>query len=136
MIRSLVLVFLTAVVLVDCGHGQRPTTQTASCPKGSISADNVSLLKQDLGTTATVDGTIVLTHYAPTEEGQPTFLDFHNPYQGYFEVVIWVENRKAFSSPPEGYYLNRHVCVTGTVSSYVGPEIRVTSPSQIVVIGS
>ena len=100
MIRSLVLVFLTVVALVGCGHGQSPTTQTVSCPKGSISADNISLLKQNLGTTVTVDGTIVLTHYAPTEEGQPTFLDFHNPYQGYFEVVIWVENRKAFSSPP------------------------------------
>jgi hypothetical protein len=91
-----------------------------------MSANDVSQLNQDIGRSVTVDGTVVSTHFAAGAEGSPTYLDFHNPYLGYFKVVIWVESRSAFSQAPEDYYLNRHVCVTGTLSSYEGPEIRVT----------
>ena len=131
-VAALLLAIVVGWQIID----HRTATQTGSCPPRAISADDISQLNQDLGSSVTVDGSVVLTHYAPTEEGQPTFLDFHDPYQGYFEVVIWVENRSAFNQPPEDYYLNKKVCVTGTLSYYAGPQIRVTSPNQIVVVGS
>jgi hypothetical protein len=128
---SLLVCVTFALLLAGCGS---TTNGTASCPSESILANDVTQLNQDIGRPVTVDGTVVSTHFAAGAEGSPTYLDFHNPYQGYFKVVIWVESRRAFSWAPEDYYVHRHVCVTGTLSSYDGPEIRVTSPGQIAVI--
>jgi hypothetical protein len=47
-------------------------------------------------------------------------------------VVIWGENRGNFSQPPEVYYLNKTIYVTGLIDSYEGvAQIEVTSPAQI-----
>ncbi len=108
----------------------------SACASGSISADGLDQLNADLGQSVVVDGTVATTDYASGSTGSPTFLDFHDPYQGYFKVVIWGENRNAFSTAPEDYYNGKHVCVTGTLSSYEGPEIVVTTPAQIVVVDS
>ena len=40
-----------------------------------------------------VEGVIVKTYYAEKSKGQPTFLDFHDPYEGYFTCIIWKEAR-------------------------------------------
>ena len=83
-----------------------------------------------------MDGSVAGTFYASTSRGRPTYLDFHEPYQGFFKVVIWGEDRAAFSRPPETAYDSQHICVTGTLTSYEGPEIVVTHPGQITVVGS
>ena len=90
-----------------------------------------------------VEGIVVRTFYASASKGKPTFLDFHDPYQGWFKCVIWEEDREthepirerfreAFLPDPETYFLNKKVRVRGRISIYKGsPEIILTEPSQI-----
>ncbi|MCK4388293.1 MAG: thermonuclease family protein [Dehalococcoidia bacterium] len=94
----------------------------------------------------TVEGVIVRTHYAKNSKGKPTFLDFHDPYEGYFQCVIWQEDRQtgkpirgkfieAFPPNPETYFLNKQVRVEGKIKIYKGtPEIVLDDPSQIWIV--
>jgi uncharacterized membrane protein len=89
-----------------------------------------------------VEGTIVGAHYAADTKSQPTFLDFHKPYQDYFKCVIWGRDRekfvREFPPNPESYFLNKHVQVTGLIEEYPEgsgiPEMILRDPSQIKVI--
>jgi hypothetical protein len=95
----------------------------------------------------TVEGVIVRVYYAKKSKGQPTFLDFHDPYEGYFKCIIWEEDRQtsepirdkfieAFPPDPETYFLNKKVRVEGTIEVYEGaPEIILHDPSQIWLVG-
>lgn len=84
-----------------------------------------------VGQSVTVEGTIVYTFSSDTST---TFLDFHNPYQGYFYAVIFVGDLSNFRFQPSSFYLNKDVRITGTIQLYNGvPEIIVRSPSQIEV---
>ncbi len=88
-----------------------------------------------IGQYKTVEGTIVCTYYAESSSGQPTFLNFHKPYRGYFKCVIWGEDRPKFPPNPEEYYLNKHVRVWGLIKSYKGaPEIVLYNPLQIRIV--
>jgi ribosomal protein L40E len=79
----------------------------------------------------TVEGKIVRT-YASSKG--TVFLDFHDPYQGYFAVTIFASDVKNLPFSPVSFYLNKEVRVTGTIELYQGsPEIIVHSPSQIEV---
>ncbi|MBC8273870.1 MAG: PKD domain-containing protein [Chloroflexi bacterium] len=96
-----------------------------------------------MGQHKVVEGTIVGTHYAADTKSQPTFLDFHKPYQDYFKCIIWGRDREKFIEEfppnPESYLLNKHVQVTGLLEEYPEgsgvPEIILRDPSQIEVIG-
>ena len=91
----------------------------------------------------TVEGVIVRIYYA---KGQPTFLDFHDPYEGYFKCIIWKEDAqggeptrdkfiKAFPPNPETYFLNQKVRIKGKIEIYKGdPEIVLYDPSQIWIV--
>jgi len=89
-----------------------------------------------------VEGVIVGTHYAADTKSQPTFLDFHKPYDRYFKCIIWGYDRdkfvKEFPPNPETYFLNKHVQVTGLIEEYPKwsgiPEIVLKDPSQIKVV--
>jgi hypothetical protein len=86
-----------------------------------------------IGRVATVQGRVAGTHYAPSSNGSPTFLnlgvDYPNPNR--FTVLIWSENRAAFGTP-EVRYRGRTICVRGLVANYQGvPEIVARSTSQI-----
>jgi micrococcal nuclease len=84
-----------------------------------------------VGQSKTVEGTIVRTYVS--SKGT-VFLDFHDPYQGYFEVTIFSSDVKNFPFSPASFYLNKEVRVTGTIELYQGaPEIIAHSPSQIEV---
>jgi hypothetical protein len=95
----------------------------------------------------TVEGVIVRTYYAKNSKGQPTFLDFHDPYEGYFTCIIWekdsqtgepIRNKfmEAFPPDPESYFLDKKVRVKGTIEIYEGaPEIILHELSQIWVVG-
>ena len=93
-----------------------------------------------------VEGIVVLTFYASTSKGKPTFLNFHDPYEDWFTCVIWEEDRetqqpvrekfiKAFPPNPETCFLDKKVQVRGKINIYKGvPEIILIEPSQILVV--
>jgi len=84
-----------------------------------------------VGKTKTVEGTIVRTY----RSGSNTiFLNFHDPYQGYFYGVIFASDLKNFPFKPEEFYRGKEVRITGLIKLYQGsPEIIVENPSQIEV---
>jgi uncharacterized protein YegP (UPF0339 family)/DNA/RNA endonuclease YhcR with UshA esterase domain len=85
-----------------------------------------------IGQTKTVEGKIVKTNrYEP---GNVIFLNFHDPYEGYFTVIIWREYWKNFAFAPEVFYSGKEVRVTGLIKDYRGaPQIEATGPKQIEV---
>ena len=95
-----------------------------------------------IGQQKVVEGIVVGTHYAADTKSQPTFLDFHEPYQGYFKCIIWGRDRdkfiKEFPPNPETYLLKKPVQVTGLIEEYPKgsgiPEIVLSDPSQIKII--
>jgi DNA/RNA endonuclease YhcR with UshA esterase domain len=112
-----------------CGSSSKTV---ASCPSGAIRAENAN---SAIGQQAVIEGTIVSTSYASSSNGSPTFLDFHDPYQGHFIVVIWGDHRSNFSGSPEDAYKGKHVCVHGLVQAYAGSsEIMIDSSDQIDIV--
>ncbi|KGK99043.1 nuclease [Methanococcoides methylutens] len=86
-----------------------------------------------VGQTVTVEGTVVRT--TKHDGNGIIYLNFHDPYEGYFTVVIWSEDWDRFLQSPEVYYDGKHVLVTGKVIEYKGsPEIIVENPSEIVIV--
>lgn len=82
-----------------------------------------------------VQGIVAGGYYAESLEGQPTFLDFHDPGEGYFKAIIWGDNRDEFPPNPETYYLDRTVRVKGLIETYKGmPEVVLREPSQIWIV--
>ena len=83
-----------------------------------------------VGQTKTVEGTIVRAY----RSANAIFLDFHDPYQGYFMAVIFKSDWTNFKFQPEIFYKNKEVRVTGLIKTYQGsPEIIVSSPTQVEV---
>lgn len=95
-----------------------------------------------IGQHKVVEGIIVGTHYSADIKSQPTFLDFHKPYQGYFKCIVWGSDRqkfiKEFPPNPETHFLDKRVQVTGLIEEYPKgsgvPEIVLRDPSQIKVV--
>ena len=84
-----------------------------------------------IGQTKTVEGTIVRTY--KSAKGT-VFLNFHDPYKGYFYAVIFSGDLKNFPFQPEVFYKGKEVRVTGMIQLYEGsPEIIVKNPLQIEV---
>jgi len=96
----------------------------------TISADKA---KNYIGETKTVKGLVVSTRYAPASRGRPTFLNLDKPYpKQIFTVVIWGQNREKFDKPPEVYFKDKEILVTGKIVEYKGvPQIEVKEPDQI-----
>lgn len=88
--------------------------------------------KDHVGENATVCGNVASTHYAARTRGNPTFINLDKPYPDQiFTALIWGTDRPRFGTP-EDTYSGKHICVTGTISSYKGvPEIIVHDPGQI-----
>jgi len=100
-----------------------------------LDALDTAMLLAHAGETGIVEGVVVRTYYARSSKGQPTFLNFHDPYEGYFTAVIWGEDRDKFPSAPETYYQDKMVRITGLIETYKGaPEIVLTDPAQIRVV--
>jgi len=86
-----------------------------------------------IGQEKTVEGTIVTTF--KYNQGNIIFLNFHDPYKGYFTAIIWSEDWNKFPFAPEIHYKGKKVRVTGEIIDYKGsPEIVVKDPSQIKII--
>jgi DNA/RNA endonuclease YhcR with UshA esterase domain len=119
----------------------KPTiAESTAMPQGTVSAGKwissdenvISYLDagKHVGQRKTVEGTIVRTY----KSSAAIFLNFHDPYQGYFYIVIFKDDWGNFPFKPEEYYRGKEVRVTGIIKMYKGsPEIIVDSPSQIEV---
>lgn len=89
-----------------------------------------------VGERGTVCGEVVSTRYAPSTNGEPTFLNLERPYPNQiFTALIWGDDRPRFDRPPEEHFRDRRICVTGTIGSYRGvPQIIVRRPDQIEIV--
>ncbi len=133
---------LTILLLVLSACSTAPTTPSASSTSTplittpSSTPPQISWDEVDdyVNQFVTVQGTIVLTHYAEDSKGQPTFLNFHDPYEDYFTCVIWGDDRPEFPLHPEEYYLDKRIRVRGVIETYEGsPDMILHEPSQIQV---
>ncbi|APH38794.1 thermonuclease family protein [Methanohalophilus halophilus] len=87
-----------------------------------------------IGEVKTVEGRVVST--AKNEEDGIIYLNFHEPYEGYFTVIIWQDSWSNFPQSPDIYYEGKDVLVTGKVKDYKGtPEIEISGVSQIEIVG-
>jgi hypothetical protein len=85
-----------------------------------------------VGEIETVCGVVASTHFASATKGQPTFINFDEPYpKELFTVLIWGNDRPKFGAP-EKDYRNAKMCVTGRIQIYRRiPEIVASDPNQI-----
>jgi DNA/RNA endonuclease YhcR with UshA esterase domain len=110
----------------------------ALAAQASISQAANSLTAQQaaehVGETATVCGIVVSANYATKSKGQPTFLNFDQPYPNQiFTVMIWGSDRPKFGTPEQSFK-GKRVCATGAIMQYRGqPEIIATDPQQLTV---
>jgi hypothetical protein len=88
--------------------------------------------KNHVGERSTVCGIVVDAHFVSSGKGQPTFLHFGEAYPNQiFTVVIWGRDRAKFGRP-EVKYLEKEICVTGKITSYLRiPEIEASEAEQI-----
>lgn len=107
-----------------------PTSERAKWISSNTNVISYTQAASYAGQPKTVEGTIVRTY---ASNGN-VFLDFHNPYQGYFYAVIFSSSVGNFKFQPASFYLNKDVRITGPIQMYQGsPEIIVNTPSQIEV---
>ena len=107
------------------------STQSSNSKK--ITGINSTEANSFVGSKKTVCGEGVSTSYARGSRGQPTFLNLDYPYPNQiFTVVIWGDNRINFANPPESFYQDEDVCVSGLIESYRGvAQIEATNSKQI-----
>lgn len=83
---------------------------------------------QWVGKTATIRGKVVRAH----KTDKVVHLNFTKDWKGTFQVVIFASAWCDFPGPPEEYFLERDVLVTGMVKDYKGtPEIVAGQPGQL-----
>lgn len=86
-----------------------------------------------IGEKAIVEGKIVDSH----NTGKVCYLNFHSDYELYTTVVIFADDFGKFPSPPEKFYLNKSIRVSGEISQYRDrPQIIIEGPDQITVVGA
>ena len=115
----------------ETSPAEQTTPEEKELPSYAIAWDEA---KYRIGERTTVCGSVVSTKWASGSKGKPTFLNIGKPYPDpdRFTVVIWIDYRANFPSPPEVYYEGKAICVTGLIIEYEGvPEIEVKDPSQI-----
>jgi CHAT domain len=84
---------------------------------------------------AKVCGFVAQARYAEASNGQPTFLDFGQPFPNeVFSAVIWggAPERAKYQDPPDVLFVRREVCITGRIELYADkPQIVVRNPAQL-----
>lgn len=89
-----------------------------------------------VGERGTVCGEVASTRYAPSANGEPTFLNLDRPYPNQvFTALIWGDDRPRFDRAPEEHFRDRRICVTGKITEYRGtPQIVVRRPDQVEIV--
>jgi DNA/RNA endonuclease YhcR with UshA esterase domain len=83
------------------------------------------------GQTLTVEGQVVDTY----NSGKVVFLNFAEDFRTTFKVVIFPDAWPLFPTPPEEYYRDKTIQVTGQIEIYQNaPEIIVAGPDQIEIV--
>ncbi|HXV42514.1 MAG TPA: hypothetical protein VEC96_05595, partial [Anaerolineae bacterium] len=83
------------------------------------------------GQNVTVEGGVVDTY----NSGQVVFLNFDPDFRTTFKVAIFADAWPLFPGPPEDYYRDKTVRVTGQIKMYQNaPEIIVDQPDQIEIV--
>jgi hypothetical protein len=103
-----------------------------SSAKSTITAEEAA---NHIGEAITVCGKVYGGKYLDRSNGKPTMLNIGAAYpKNPFTIVIFGDDRGAFSYAPEQYLDNKNICVTGLIKLYNGkPEIIVAKESQIEV---
>lgn len=124
------LTILLSGALAGCGSGG---VDPAACP-GSTNWDEAASVE---GQDTTIRGPVAGVSYRPDVNGAPTFINVGADYpdSSRFTVIVWGQDRDAFTSTPENTYKGKKVCVSGKVASYRGlPQMEVSGPDQIQVV--
>lgn len=97
-----------------------------------VSLDSVS---RHVGEKVTVCGRVFGTRFLSQSASQPTFLNMGAAFpDNPLTVVIFGDDRKNFSKPPEELYAGKSICVTGIVKQYKGKaEIIIDKQEEITV---
>ena len=92
-------------------------------------------LSQHIGDSVTVCTKIYGGIYLDRSNGTPTFLNAGGNYPNApLTIVIWAETRKQFNNPPEVFYKDKEVCISGKIILYKDkPEIVLYDAKQIVL---
>ncbi len=84
--------------------------------------------KDHVGRVITAEGEIVVTNNI----GRLCLLHFSENWQGKFYLVVYEDVFEELPEPPETYYLNKKIHVTGEVELHNGtPQIKVRHADQI-----
>ncbi|HEY1013166.1 MAG TPA: hypothetical protein VGE07_10715 [Herpetosiphonaceae bacterium] len=126
----------TPVIVTIALSATLPLSATAApaadrCGQPAPGAISYLDAKASAGTVATVQGRIVKVG----QSKKALFLNFHEPYQGYFSGVIFASAWRQFEVGIAETYAGRCVRISGAVKLYKGsPEIVVSSPAQIEIL--
>ncbi|MFJ4046109.1 hypothetical protein ACIPV2_10235 [Microbacterium sp. NPDC089987] len=110
-------------------------TTPSERPEGAL---DWSEARANVGSTATVCGSVVSTFTAVKSEGQPTFLNLgrDHPDAAGFTAVIFDDHRSAFPFDPALEYDHTEICVSGEIRAHEEfVQIEARTPEQIIVIG-
>ena len=104
---------------------------TASAQK-EISMDS---LNQHIGDSVTVCTKIYGGIYLDRSKGSPTLLNAGGAYPNApLTILIWGDARDKFKNPPEVFYKDKEVCISGKIILYKEkPEIVLYDEKQIVL---
>ena len=92
-------------------------------------------LNQHVGDSVTVCTKIYGGIYLDRSKGTPTLLNAGGTYPNApLTILIWADARAKFIQPPEVFYKDKDVCISGKIILYKEkPEIVVYDEKQIVV---
>jgi hypothetical protein len=66
------------------------------------------------------------------DTGKVTFLNSHEPYQGYFYIAIFPTDYALYPEPPALYFRGKCIVVQGTIELYRGvPQMVLRSPDDV-----
>ncbi|MDB5205170.1 MAG: hypothetical protein JWR72_245 [Flavisolibacter sp.] len=90
---------------------------------------------QHIGDSVTICAKVFTARYLDRSKGKPTLLNLGAAYPNQpLTIVIYEEDRAKFSSAPEEAYINKEICVTGTLQLFnERPQIIVRRKEQISV---
>lgn len=130
-----VLPIIAAVLII--GLILSRVVDTGSSPPEPEVKITASEAVNHIGTPAEVCGRVASADYLPNVNGRPTFLNLEEAHPDpVFTAVIFGENRNLFRALPEEVYLDRTICISGTIRMHKGvPQIVVSEPEQISLTG-
>jgi hypothetical protein len=105
---------------------------TAAKAQQEIKIDELS---GHIGDSVTVCTKIYGGVFLERSKGTPTLLNAGGSYPNApLTLVIWADARGKFKTPPEEFYKDKNVCITGKVILYKEkPEIIIYDEKQLVV---